>query len=384
MGTVSNPTLPPANGEARSYADYVGRPHLGELDGVRGVAVILVIAVHAKGEYFLPLSGHLGVMYFFVLSGFLITTLALREERKLGRLSLAAFYVRRTFRIFPLYYLCLALYAALVFVKPDLAEWRGIMREYWPGYVLYYQEFVREWTGGRMPFIQSWTLGIEEKFYLIWPLVGFVVLRGCGTILRAIAVGLGIVGFIAVPLALKDTSWSVLGVCLEPYASLLIGCLLAILLENPRSYAVAARLCPPWLPVTLSAAIVALQFTALPAKENGYEFAFERGFAVVIAVWFAALLIRDGAIQRCLRSRPMAFLGRMSYGMYLIHLIALFPVHWVAAKIPNATAVAWFVWIGGIVASVIGAYILSLTVEQPMIRLGKRLSARILNSNRSP
>lgn len=64
MGTSPTPTTE----EARSYADYVGRPHLGELDGVRGVAVILVIAVHAKGEYFLPLSGHLGVMYFFVLS----------------------------------------------------------------------------------------------------------------------------------------------------------------------------------------------------------------------------------------------------------------------------------------------------------------------------
>src|ERR687894_2959545 len=109
-----------------THPDYLARAYAPELDGLRAVAVLLVIAVHVSWEAFSILSGYLGVTVFFVLSGYLITTLGLREEATRGRLHLGAFYVRRTFRIFPLYYLTLAGYAVALslFASDKRAEQR--------------------------------------------------------------------------------------------------------------------------------------------------------------------------------------------------------------------------------------------------------------------
>lgn len=377
------PPMTPAAGErsARTFEEYLSRSHLSELDGIRAVAVILVIAFHVKGDYFKPISGHLGVLYFFVLSGFLITTLALREERKNGSLSIGAFYVRRTFRIFPLYYLTLLAYVLVSVFMPGRAEYGEILKEHWFGYVFYCQEFTREWTDGRMPFVQSWTLGIEEKFYLFLPLICFYCLRGTLKNWRgALLVG-GIFGFVVVPLGLRHSDYSGLGRCLEPYASLLMGCLLAVVLDSPRGYAISKRLYPRWLPLTMTAAIVVGQFAAYPAQSTSLEFGFTKAFAVVITLWYGTMMVRDGWVQWFLSRGPMMFLGRMSYGMYLTHLFALYPVHRVMAKLPTAPA-AWCTLVVGVAVSALGAFVLSITIEQPMIRIGRKLSARILGTRR--
>src|SRR3954447_11831076 len=95
---------------------YRARKYVPELDGVRALSVIGVIGSHmAVNSGWHWLSGGLGVYVFFVLSGYLITTLALREERAIGHLSYRAFYVRRTLRIFPLYYVAVLVYCGLLF-----------------------------------------------------------------------------------------------------------------------------------------------------------------------------------------------------------------------------------------------------------------------------
>src|SRR5688572_30335175 len=91
----------------------LARPYFAELDGVRAISIFSVVVWHAT-ERFAWLHGHHGVTFFFVLSGFLITTLLLREESTRGRVNLKAFWIRRTFRILPLYYCALAVYAVLV------------------------------------------------------------------------------------------------------------------------------------------------------------------------------------------------------------------------------------------------------------------------------
>src|SRR6516225_1632317 len=95
-----------------SYVDYQRRKYLPELDGLRAISVLLVVSVHLHDfeTVWKWLAGWQGVTVFFVLSGYLITTLSLREEEQRGSLSLAAFYVRRSLRIFPLYYFVLAVY----------------------------------------------------------------------------------------------------------------------------------------------------------------------------------------------------------------------------------------------------------------------------------
>src|SRR5262245_54772713 len=100
-----------------TYADYQRRKYLPELDGLRAISVLLVVSVHLHDfeSVWKWLAGWQGVTVFFVLSGYLITTLALREEGQTGALSLGAFYVRRSLRIFPLYFLTLAAYCILIF-----------------------------------------------------------------------------------------------------------------------------------------------------------------------------------------------------------------------------------------------------------------------------
>src|SRR5215471_12676618 len=100
-----------------SHADFRSLRRFAALDGVRAIAVLLVVVTHSRGPRPLHyLAGWNGVTIFFVLSGFLITTLALREEEQSGRMSLRSFYVRRAFRILPLYMLVLLLYLPIVFL----------------------------------------------------------------------------------------------------------------------------------------------------------------------------------------------------------------------------------------------------------------------------
>src|SRR5438094_377679 len=99
----------------RSYQEYRALKYVPELDGLRALSALLVISYHMHDKVWGWLAGYLGVQVFFVLSGYLITTLALREEAERGALCLPAFYVRRACRIFPLYYLTLGTYCLLIF-----------------------------------------------------------------------------------------------------------------------------------------------------------------------------------------------------------------------------------------------------------------------------
>src|SRR5262249_10191392 len=103
--------------EPLTFDKYQQRKYLDELDGLRALSVLMVVSVHMHDKPIVWhwLGGWQGVTVFFVLSGYLITTLSLREEAKRGALSIPAFYIRRSFRIFPLYYFVLALYCLLIF-----------------------------------------------------------------------------------------------------------------------------------------------------------------------------------------------------------------------------------------------------------------------------
>ena len=170
-----------------------------ELDGLRAISVLLVVSVHLHDfeTVWKWLAGWQGVTVFFVLSGYLITTLSLREERAARGAAFVAgraFYARRSLRIFPLYYLTLAAYCGLIFGLGLNPEKRFLLSGAMPYYLLYFQEvpFFYGLTGesgivqhANIPFYQSWSLGIEEKFYLVWPVLAFVsgaagTCCGCG------------------------------------------------------------------------------------------------------------------------------------------------------------------------------------------------------------
>ncbi|HEY4157717.1 MAG TPA: acyltransferase, partial [Polyangiaceae bacterium] len=156
--------------------------HFPALDGLRGLAVIAVVLFHADG--FLR-GGYLGVDVFFVLSGYLITSILLAEQRATGRIDLKAFWVRRARRLFPALLSlmpAIALYGKFLAKRGELpglrgdtlatlgyvANWRTIL-----AHKSYWQLFAAP-----SPLAHTWSLSIEEQFYVLWPLLVFAVLIG--------------------------------------------------------------------------------------------------------------------------------------------------------------------------------------------------------------
>lgn len=368
----------------KNFDAFQNREYFPALDGVRAFCVLGVIACHmADTKWWSWLSGGLGVNVFFVLSGFLITTLAVREERKKGRVSLGAFYVRRTMRIFPLYYFALGVYAALIY----LTSWSASLRENFtsalPSYLLYFQEvpFARDViaAGRASPFAHSWTLGIEEKFYLVWPLIGFVVCRNRASFRLAIAVALCIllattqsVNRLGAPVS----EWS-LNFLLFPYSQILCGCVLALVLDRPEGFRRLQALGSPIGTALTLVVFALLQLAYHPYAQAIPEIVLLHTLAATALV--GCLVLGENRLTRFLGSRPLLFLGRLSYGMYLFHALGIS----VAQKVIKsgsgnfATAMLTFVLAAGMSALI--AYILSGLIEKPCVKWGRRWANRIAN-----
>ncbi|MDX8035235.1 acyltransferase [Lentzea sp. BCCO 10_0856] len=347
-----------------THADYLALRRFPALDGLRAIAAVLVVFFHYGGPDWL--QGWAGVQMFFVLSGFLITTLMLREERRTGEISLKEFYLRRAFRILPVYFVLLlvtavgsALYGTFVSngIGPALK---------------YFLTFTNEFAGAS-PYGQSWSLGIEQKFYLVWPLVaialGTVVLRR-----RAGAAALGML--LALVIVNFTSSHSNPGWPLH-YFSILTGVLVAIALHSPRAFALLRPLTSPVAQVIVSIGFIAVHLSVKPIAgfldgTNGIP-----GHVLVVPVYAVATavlltaLIAPGPATTFLSTKPMQFVGERSYSLYLVQTIA--------------ATIIWFFWpaMSGLgqsaVVTALGlalASVLYVTVEIPMINLGRRVITR--------
>jgi peptidoglycan/LPS O-acetylase OafA/YrhL len=345
-----------------------GHGYIPQLDGMRAVAVLMVVVAHVGS--FLPSAesaayqlGGRGVIMFFVLSGYLITSLALNEEAKYGRLSFKAFYIRRTFRIFPLYYLVLLLYCLLVLGLGFAPDKRAGLVKILPYYFTYLQEIGLARVGAEnVVFSQSWSLGYEEKFYLVWPLIVFGFLKARKPH-RPYVAGALIVFFAACGLAQPKTD---LG--LFPYYHILVGCLLALV--RPRS----ARwpLTYPALALVLLSQFATPLFSKLPTAQMLNTIAF----TIAVAGLFAGILSEETVVRRALAWRPLVFIGKVSYGIYLIHVLCIHAClkvsqnPFVVLLLSAATSIAF-------------ASVLYRVIESPLIAVGRRLSARIIEQPRA-
>jgi peptidoglycan/LPS O-acetylase OafA/YrhL len=369
---------------ARTHDDYSRRKYIPELDGLRALSVLLVITAHmyAVGPTWAILAGHRGVVLFFVLSGYLITTLALREEAERGTLSLRAFYVRRTFRILPLYYLTLGVYCLIVFALPGSAHLRAPLADALPCYLLYLQEVPfslwRVLSSRDLVFFHSWTLGAEEKFYLLWPLLAFVLWRGR----RSLRLGgsLALAGaFALVPLVLTPLGpgTEVVGRMLFCYASLLAGCIVAVLLQDPRWFAWLRVLGRPGWTLGVLGAFLAVHATT-PWVAQPWLDVLNIAYTAAVAALLVCVLVGDGILQQVLRLRPLVFVGQLSYGIYLIHMLAL---HAAAKLVPLDKTGALGNGLTFVVTCLLSvglAWVLRHVVESPCIEFGRRWSGRIL------
>jgi peptidoglycan/LPS O-acetylase OafA/YrhL len=390
MGNPADATL--------SYDAYLARKYVPELDGLRALSVLIVVSVHMHDQVWGWLNGWLGVTVFFVLSGYLITNLALDEEERSGSLSLGAFYVRRSFRIFPLYYVTLGIYCVLILVLKISPEKHYLLLRALPYYLLYMQEvpffFGLPNASGEIvhrdiPFYQSWSLGIEEKFYLVWPVLAFVLWRGRHAVRFAGTTGLvllfalipTLLALLAVPMA------DPIGACLYPYSHILLGCLVALLLRDRKWYEFLRVLGRwPWnLVVPAVFVIYHFAWTAFGASTGLSSNYLHSLYALLAGLLVVAVLLGDGPVHRVLRTRPLVLVGKLSYGVYLIHILALnVAQRLVPSGQPPRTefsGVSLAAYLLACLISVAAAYGLYLIVEKPCIAIGRRWSRHILERN---
>ena len=346
--------------------------HIPALDGLRALAVLCVMAYHA-GVGWLP-GGLLGVDVFFVLSGFLITSLLLSEKARTGRISLFRFWGRRARRLLPAMVLLLcAVMAWATFVSP--ASSRASLR----GDAFSAMGYVANWRfifsgqgyfdhfGPQSPLLHTWSVAVEEQFYLLWPLLLLLVIRwgrrGVFALAFLGAVGSGVLMLV---LSLGGTNPDRLYYGTDTRAlPLLLGCSLAALRPTggfPRRTR-WSRTAIQLLGIAGAGGLAYCWFR-IPDRST---FLYRGGFAVV-ALSAAALLLTcadapRGPLARLLSFRPLRYIGAISYGLYLSHWpIFLFLTH---ARIhQSGAALLGIRFAAAFVVSVISYHL----IEQPIRR----------------
>lgn len=314
----------------RAYGAFRGTRLFGSLDGLRAIAILLVVWQHAPGfareGSWLTDAGATGVALFFALSGFLITTLLLREESRTGAIDLGKFYARRALRIFPLYYAVLGLYVVLVLVREHNAAGRLFFEN-----LVYFATYTSNWFVDlrvnedgqrRVLFVFAWSLATEEQFYLFWP----VLLRW---LRRRWAVG-ALVGVMGVDLA--ATFWwgragegvgiggRLLKIAQSPSTEIGLGVLGALVLHSRAGFGVAWRVLGGWWSVwgATGAAVAA----AMWSREATPAWYLAQGVALALVV-LSCVVREDHRLSGLLRVRPLARLGVISYGVYLLHPLSI-------------------------------------------------------------
>ena len=331
-----------------------------QLDGLRALCIAFTIFNHV-GPHPVYLNGNVGVDVFFVLSGFLITSLLEHEKNSTGSVCLRCFYIRRIFRIVPLYLLTIILYAistyALYRSGIDPLRWTEF-RIAAPALLTFMGEY-RPDSAGTL-FGHAWTLGIEEKYYVLWPLV-LLGLRRLGRFTTYAT----ITGMILV-------SWMFLPANHEArgYGGLLAGSMAAILnTDGNRFLAKRVFSLPDY--VYLTAVLAGYLLVVM------YDGARIHVVLTLAAAPFIAVLVRSpAALAQFLGSKAFAFVGRRTYGIYLIHLLVANGVITLLVRIHVATH--WFlIFVLTLGLSLAIASVLKAIIEDPLIARGKRWAGRL-------
>jgi peptidoglycan/LPS O-acetylase OafA/YrhL len=309
----------PFAGRPTSVASSSSAPapgHLRGLDGLRGIAVLSVLIYHSG----LIRGGYLGVDVFFTLSGFLITRLMLQERAATGEIHVRNFYARRALRLLPALFVFLGFWAVYLLITVPPAFWPLVGM-----YVALVALYVANWGGLWYPlgiFGHTWSLAIEEQFYLVWPLAVVFLLRRVRRPVR--------IAWILLAAAIVSVMWRAgLGLwgasgrriywATDAHADgLLIGAALAFVIFGAG----------PWpsrrvLPAAglLSALVLGALLVAIPHIPY-YAFGITTVAALTTAVLILDVLSGRSRLAPAFEMGALVLVGRISYGLYLWH----FPV----------------------------------------------------------
>jgi peptidoglycan/LPS O-acetylase OafA/YrhL len=323
IGSESGISAPLASGAPGvPQADPAGSSRVRALDGLRCFAIVLVILSHWHATGGWERGGPVGVDVFFVLSGFLITELIRRECVRERRFDFRAFYWRRGARLIPALLLLLAvLSVATVFRFPSD---RGRMGRAIFGVLLYshnwFTAFASVFRSYTWATDHLWSLSVEEQFYLVWPILFFLLWRRCRPRTVIVVIGCIVVLSNAERLALAETgrwAWAYVGTDVAA-ASLLTGALLALVLAHPRidlSFLARRR----WIGFMALGGLVGL---ALQQQDDIRSWALivtHPFVALLTTVLIVTLLDSTHRLARLFSIGLVVWIGQLSYGIYLWH-----------------------------------------------------------------
>ncbi|MEO8017819.1 MAG: acyltransferase [Pseudomonadota bacterium] len=328
--------------------------HNPALDGIRALAVLMVIGFHS----FTPgaSGGYLGVDVFFVLSGFLITSLLLDEVHRTGSIHLARFYFRRFMRLTPALLLMLCAYLILAPLAWPQMAFRTDVRDVLIS-TFYLSDYASAFWSLPLYLRHTWSLAVEQHFYLLWPLVVLVLARRFRKSQLAIALGMMYLAFSAWRIYCDlsgDTGYMHSYFRFDTRLSgLTVGSLLAVLLTNSRQ----RRSRHADLAALSGLAVIALctwRFQVL--STSAMVFGMAAVEMATLTLIYVAVTADGSFVQRALAHPVPSFIGKMSYGIYLWHY-PIFIYLW--GRCP------WYVTlVGGGVASLTLAVVSYYSVER--------------------
>jgi len=371
---VSPRTSPSPQADALQTA--LSQARIPGLDALRALAVFLVLADHSgwAGPFGLPLfDGGFGVMLFFVLSGFLITRGLLAEIEQKGHIDLGRFYLRRAARLLPVFYVYVVVGLILLSLAHRPVPWGAI----WSSsiYVVnYYQAF----TGAASHYLSHcWSLAVEEQFYMLWPLALLLVHRYVRVTWQGVlALTLGLIAC-RIGWVFAGASDEYLYRALETRGDqLALGGLLACAVASSRVRATLARVPARGWILMAGLLLVVLSFNVFRGS-NVLKYAV--GFSIestLVTLGLPLVVLAanqpEGLATRILNAGWLAWIGRISYGIYLFHPMVLHPVRNTLTKLGLHADIAIAI---SMVAVAIVAHLSFRWFEEP-------LRQRIVNSRR--
>lgn len=365
------------------------------LNGLRFLAVLLVLVDHVEltrasfelSNYWnspaIPLLGQLGVDLFFVLSGFLITYLLLAEKKALGTIDFGAFYLRRALRIWPLYY---ALVVLSLFVLPHIGllyfpVLTPLVGEHMATKVLLYAlilpNVVKELYPA-VPYVSpAWSIGVEEQFYLLWPVVVYFsrrYLRNFLLLAAVVLIAMQLSWALTAPwrhiLPINDLTTFIKNfLTFFRIQCMAIGGVYAVLLFQQKTAILRVLTARP------TQLVVLLLLPILIVRGQTVPYFTHELYAVLFGVLVLNLALTESSLVS-LRTPWLDYLGRISYGLYMLHSVAVVFAIQVMAGVGTA---------GGLVNHA-GVYVVTIALsialaaasyqwlENPFLRLKKRFT----------
>lgn len=363
---------------------HVTHPRRGipSLDGWRALSIAMVLALHSLQGIHFRLASHtantliyslangaMGVRIFFVISGYLITRLLLREQERTGRISLSGFYTRRVFRILPPLYLYLGVIVALI------AAGRILLSMRYPAYAAAFLTIYANSPDRDFWVLEhTWSLCVEEQFYLLWPFALVWALKTSDVVtrqkraMRAAAISIIVIVILRIPWYLPPfTALHPLGNAFFQLDGILFGAFAAVAEGNAAFehwYTRATQ--RPWVLVVLLFGISSYLENAFPGK---YIRTVGAPLDGLLIMWLLLWTVRQPStpFARWLNWRPVAWVGVLSYSLYLWQTIFLHDSNEQIFDIPYHLPI-----LASIVLVFVAACISFYFVEQPVLRLRDR------------